>query len=202
MMRGLLSLFGAAALALSLASCGGDDAPKHPGTPENPLVAEPAEPEAPAAGRSNEAAAAPAEEEQGEEEQGEPGFQALVDRQSSDPRSRFSPCNLVSKPRAGAILGTRVAQPVEAPQGPTCIYRDRGGTMFVSLAVQQGGFGAVRDEIDRLRQVSVGDRRAYCGVHGAPMLYLPLAGGRVLSVSAQCDIAKRFASTAVPRLDG
>jgi hypothetical protein len=50
--------------------------------------------------------------------------------------------------------------------------------------------------------VSVADRQAYCGVHGAPMLYLPLAQGRVLSVSAQCDVAKRFASTAVPRLDG
>jgi Protein of unknown function (DUF3558) len=179
------TLLTVAALAAALAGCGESErAPA--GSPDNPLVSgaqrDGTDPDAP--GRTA------------------PGYRDLVSNQSQRPGHRLSPCTLVTKKQAEGIVGGALLDPLEAPQGPTCIYRDRGGTMFVSLAVQHGGFGAVRDEIDRLRQVSVGDRRAYCGVHGAPMLYLPLAGGRVLSVSAQCDIAKRFASTAVPRLDG
>jgi hypothetical protein len=33
------------------------------------------------------------------------------------------------------------------------------------------------------------------------MLYMPLSGGRVLSVAARCKVAKRFALTALGRLN-
>ena len=71
---------------------------------------------------------------------------------------------------------------------------------FVTSA--QGEFRSVRRDVDRLRRVPVGDRSAYCGVHGAPMLFVPLGQGRMLSVTAQCEVAKSFARFAVPRLDG
>ena len=157
-----------------------------PGSPENPLVSQAehdgTDPDAPGAGR--------------------PNYRTLVDRQSGSPAERSSSCAFVTKRQAQRIVGSDLLDPVEAPQGPTCIYRDRGGTTFITVAVQDGGFGALRDDVRRLRRVSVADRRAYCGVYGAPMLFLPLAGGRVLSVTAQCEVAMQFARRALPRLDG
>ena len=92
---------------------------------------------------------------------------------------------------------------MEAPQGPTCIYRDRSGKAFVTLAVQQGEFSS-RAARRRPPASGHGGRPvpAYCGVHGAPMLYVPLGQGRMLSVTAQCELAKSFARSAVQRLDG
>lgn len=182
--RSLLVLL--ASLAAALGGCGGESEPAPAGSPENPLVSsaqrDGTDPDAPGQPR--------------------PGYRDLVRSQSSRPESRESPCALVTKKQAETIVGAALLDPLEAPQGPTCIYRDRSSKTFVSVAIQEGGFGALWGDIDRLRRVSVADRQAYCGVHGAPMLYLPLAQGRVLSVSAQCAVARRFASTAVPRLDG
>ena len=66
----------------------------------------------------------------------QPGYQALVENQDKDPRSRFTPCNLVTKAQARAILGTPILEPSEGAQGPTCIYRSEDGKAFVTLAVQ------------------------------------------------------------------
>ena len=65
--------------------------------------------------------------------------------------------------------------PVEAPQGPTCIYRPRTGKDLIAVAVQETDFGALRRQIKRIHRVDVGDRTAYCGSYGQPMLYVPLA---------------------------
>jgi len=133
---------------------------------------------------------------------GKPDFRSLVDRQSDDPAQRDSPCAFVTRRQAQEIVGSSLLDPVEAPQGPTCIYRDRSGKTFVTVALQDVGFGALRDDVHRLRRVSVADRRAYCGVYGSPMLFLPLDAGRVLSVTAHCEVAMRFARSAARRLDG
>jgi hypothetical protein len=176
------------AASLALAACGDSETAKSPpGSPDNPLVSQAqsdgSDPDAPG--------------------QTKPGYKALVADQTSDPGSvKDSPCALVTKKQAQEAVGMRLLDPMEAPQGPTCIYRDRAGKTFVTLAVQQGEFRSVRRDVDRLRRVSVGDRSAYCGVHGAPMLYVPLGQGRMLSVTAQCEVAKSFARFAVPRLDG
>ena len=194
--RRIGSALAALALLAGLASgCGsGDDASSAaPGSPEKPLVAKIPDQVA-AGGRSNEGNAA-------DGQQG-PGYEELVDKQASQPRSDFTPCNLVTADRAASILGAALEPPVEAPQGPTCIYRTRDGKQFVALAVQSLDFGTVRSQIARPRQVDVAGRTAYCGRHGQPMLYLPLSGGRVLSVSGACDVALRFASTAVDGLRG
>lgn len=176
-------------LALAAGGCAGDrDEPEAngpPGSSDNPLVSgavrDGSDPDAPGGAR--------------------PGYRDLVADQPARPSSRRSPCALVSKRQAERIVGGALLDPFEAPQGPTCVYRDRTGRTFVTIATQRQDFRRLRRETDRLRPVSVADRRAYCGVHGAPVLYLPLRDGRVLSVAAQCGVAVRFARAAAPRLD-
>ena len=131
---------------------------------------------------------------------GAPSFKTLLERQSSKPRSRFTPCSLVTRAQAGAILGTPVLVPREAPQGPTCIYRSRKGDDFITLAVQPGSFSALKRQLSRPQSIEVGGRSAFCGAHGQPMLYVQLSRERVLSVGAPCPVAKRFATRAMARL--
>jgi hypothetical protein len=173
-------LAGLASAALAAGGCGGESAPPPaPGSPERPLEA-----------RRTPPGAAPAT----------PGYKALVKEQSRRPRRRFTPCNLVTERQAQAIVGAAMRDPVEAAQGPTCIYRSRDGRSFVTVAVQALRFDAIRPRLRLRRRVAVAGRTAYCGTYGQPMLYLPLPRGRVLSVAAQCPIARRFAARAVRQL--
>jgi len=177
----------ATALLAALTACGSDGPSKAaPGTPENPLVAKP-----PSAGGATSEGTGAA-----------PDFERLVDQQRTTPvrRDAANPCGLVTKAQAQAILGSRLLDPLLAPQGPTCIYRDRSGRSFATISMQSLDFAAVRPEIRRLQRVDVAERRAYCGVHGQPVLYLPFSRGRVLSVTAPCDVAARLARRAVPHL--
>jgi hypothetical protein len=186
----LIALVTASAL---LSACGGSDKAA-PGSPQNPLVGKPTQ-TAPG-GRSNEAQAHSRASSE------EPGYQTLLERQSSKPASRFTPCNLVSRTQAKAILGGPVQAPFEAPQGPTCIYRSQSGKSFITLAVQPLDFDRVKKQMRSRQAVEVGNRSAYCGTYGQPMLYVSLSGRRVLSVAAPCDVAKQFAARAVARLEG
>jgi hypothetical protein len=180
-----------------LPACGGDDSKPSaaPGSPENPLVAQPGP--TPVGERANEAAAPP-----GGAKGTQPGYEGLVESQSGRPRSRFTPCNLVSEGEAQAIFGSATEAPLEAQQGPTCVYRTRSGNGFVTIAVQPLRFEQVRPLLRQPRRVAVSDRVAYCGQHGQAMLYMPLAGSRVLSVAGPCAVATRFAAKAVERLNG
>jgi hypothetical protein len=187
-MARLRTLMSIAAAATLVAACGdAGDGASPPGSPENPLVAQ-SQPE-----RANEGAVA-AEEKQ--------GFQAILENQrQKPPESRFTPC-LVSRAQARAFLGAPVVAPVEAPQGPTCIYRSEDGDAFVTVAVQSLDIDQLKRELQLPRAMAIADRRAYCGRHGQPMLYVSLSGNRVLSVGAPCSVARRFATTAVARLSG
>ena len=184
----------------ALAGCGGGpsaSATPAPGTPENPLVAQKAEPSAD--GGAQEPSTSSEPPAQGEPSV-TPGYGRLVENQASSPQSRFTPCNLVTENEAQSILGVPVRAPLEAPQGPTCLYRTRTGNGQIALAVQTADFGAIKRKLRSLRRVAVGDREAYCGTYGQPMLYLPLSSGRVLSVAAQCDVATSFATKALSHL--
>jgi len=110
------------------------------------------------------------------------------------------PCSLVTKAQARAIIGVAILEPLEAPQGPTCIYQSRSGKRFITLTVQTTDFAMHKAQMRKRRNVTVSDRVALCGSLGRPMLYLPLNGGRVLSISGPCDMATRFAAKAEPRL--
>jgi hypothetical protein len=184
--RFLLTVVAIAAGGVLLPACGGDDesaggAPK--GSPENPLVAKMPD----SASSETPSGAAP-------------GYQELVERQSRRPGTEFTPCNLVSKGQARAMFGAPIQDPVEAPQGPTCIYRTQAGKGFVTLAVQTADFERLRPQLRRSRRVEVAERFAYCGEHGQEMLYVPLSHGQVLSVAAPCSMARKFAATALRQL--
>jgi hypothetical protein len=189
-----LCLTALATIGAALTACGGSSpTPPAPGSPEKPLVAEQTRlGGVDATGRSNEAA--------GSVSQAKPGYDALVKKQPRHPRSRFTPCNLVTVAQARAIIGAPMLDPVEAPQGPTCIYRTRNGKSFVSVAVQANDFNKLKPRLRLRQRVAVANRTAYCGTYGQPMLYVPLSGGRVLSIAAHCAIAKQFAIRAVRQL--
>ena len=204
------ALAAALALLLLLAACGGDPAPSEPapGTPENPLVAgteggaatgEPGAEGTATKPRTKTAAPGGAQKRATTPGAGSaPGYAELLGRQSRRPRSRFAPCNLVTEARAQAIVGAPMQAPLEAPQGPTCIYRTRTGGRFITLAVQNTPVRALRPRLRHARELVVSGRPAYCA--GGSTLFVPLARSRVLAVAAPCSLARRFAAEAVMRL--
>ncbi len=185
-----LAMLLAATVALAVAGCGSDEgsskAPK--GSPQNPIAAVTPDPQ----GLTGEGGGNPAK----------PDYQRLLDSQRDAPPQgkRDNPCALVTKAQAQAILGGKLMDPVSMPQGPTCIYRNRSNARYATISVQARSFAALRRQLKRAQRVDVADRRAYCGVHGRPMLYASLGGGKVLSIAAQCDAAVRLARRAGARL--
>jgi|GEM_PF-2564580 len=115
-------------------------------------------------------------------------------------RSARRPCSLVTRSQAAAIIGAPILEPLEAPQGPTCIYQTASRKRAITLTVQSTSFARLRAQISNRRKIAVADREAVCGRYGQPMLYLPLGGRRVLTVSGPCATASRFAAKAVPHL--
>jgi hypothetical protein len=192
-----LSVIPALAAAALLASCGGGDAkPKPPpGSPENPLRAQQGPSRSTASSRLNETDAATRPTPSAK-----PGYQKLLAQQKAKPRSRFTPCNLVSESQARAILGGPIEKPLEAPQGPTCIYRTTAGDRFITMAVQDAGYAALKKQLRKQQPLTIGDRQAVCGTFGNPMLYVQVSTKRVLTISAPCPTARRFAAKAVEQL--
>jgi hypothetical protein len=190
---GLLALAGA---AITVTACGGSSKPPPaPGSPQKPLVAKQTGPsdDSNPSGRSNEAASSTPKAKRGSKSSGS--------GQSRDPQGRVTPCDLVTNGQAHALIGQPMLAPVEAAQGPTCIYRSRDGRSFVTLAVQSLDFKRdVKPHLELPRRVAVSKHKAYCGTYGQPMLYVPLSGGRVLSVAAHCALARQFAVRALGRL--
>jgi hypothetical protein len=176
-------LLGLIAIAGILAACGGKDASGGPGSKADPLVAShhTAKPETgPEGGRA--ATAKP------------PGVTLGAGAAGA------APCTLVSRADASAILGTKVRKPLEAPQGPTCIYRSDDKRRFITLAVQSADLVQLKRQVRKPERVVVSDRTGFCGEYGQPMLYVPLARGEVLSVAGPCGVARRFAAKALEQL--
>ncbi|MDP8910193.1 MAG: DUF3558 domain-containing protein [Chloroflexota bacterium] len=126
-----------------------------------------------------------------------PDYRSLVDNQRRRSRKRFSPCDLVKRSDVRAILGEAILEPYEAPQGPTCIFRTRSRGKLVTLAVQAASIAQLKRQLQRVRRTTIGAHRAYCGVLGQPVLYVPLRRHRVLMIAAPCQTARRFASAAL-----
>jgi hypothetical protein len=199
---------------LGLGGCGGDTTGETPGSAAKPLSALPAH--APGAtgesggspsrnhGPSDAAPASAVQATRPQRARGvdpeRPSYGALLSQQSSHPRRRFTPCQLVSRSQAQVILGSPVLVPQEAPQGPTCIYQTKARKTFIAVAMQATNFSKLRPRLRHRRRVTVRGLTAYCASYGRPMLYLPLGRGRVLSVTGPCAVAQRFAVSAVTRL--
>lgn len=191
--KDILRLLCAVATSVLLAACGDDERPGAApvGTPENPAVARPQARETEPANRRKPGA---------RRATATPGYESLVGSQKSRPHQRFTPCNLVTKTQAQAILGSRILTPKEASLGPTCIYQTPRATKFVTLAVQSADMADLKRRLREIRRVEISSRPAFCGRLGQAVLYLPLAGVRVLSISAPCATAQRFAAIALSRL--
>jgi hypothetical protein len=199
-MRRVLIIIALLSAAATLAACGGSKPAAAPGSADNPLTGKPQETK----GGVRVGEPAPTNPDSS----GGSRYETLVEGQSDAPRDQFTPCNLVTQRQARAIVGSQLEQPFEAPQGPTCIYRSRDGRTQVTLAVQTIDFKTIKHQVRGLRSITVGDRAGYCGYYGQPMLYVPLTGGRLLSIATppkapgagQCGIGRDFAKLALPRL--
>jgi hypothetical protein len=114
----------------------------------------------------------------------------------------LNPCTLVSRSEAQAIVGKAVGKPVDAPQGPTCIYTPKGAKSLITLSVEATDFSKVQPQSqlrDRM-SVKVHGHTAYCGVAGSPTMIVPLTSGHFLVVTAPCPIAASFAGKALARI--
>jgi hypothetical protein len=119
---------------------------------------------------------------------------------ATTPISARRPCTLVTKRQARALIGVPIQEPLQAAQGPTCIYRSVTGDRFVTLAVQDTSLGRLRAQLHGSRRVDVAHRTGYCGTLGRPLLHVAVTPRRVLTVSAPCRLAARFAVRAVSSL--
>ncbi len=157
-----------------------------------------AESTAQAAGGSDESSAAPTSQEgaashAAKKESGAAGTVLAAG-------SQLNPCTLVSVAAAQSITGGLIQDRVEAPLGPTCIYRLSNTHSSITLAVESQKLSQIAHHMTQRRQLDIGGRRAFCGKLGTQMIFVPLASGRILNVTAPCSIAQRFAQLALSRL--
>ena len=133
----------------------------------------------------------------------QPGYQDAR-RRAGREAARAASRRATSSPRRrrARSSASRCATPLEAPQGPTCIYRSRRRRRVRHAGGAAGRVSAAASRSSQARRGSrpAGRRRATAGTTARPMLYVPLARGRVLSVAAPCDVARRFAPAAVQQL--
>jgi hypothetical protein len=123
----------------------------------------------------------------------------IDDEVSTTGAKPLDPCSLVTRAQAQAIVGKPVGPPVDAPQGPTCVYTASGFKGPITLAVVATDFSTVKPQAklrDRM-SVTVSGHPAYCGVAGAPTMVVPLTPEKFLTVVAPCPIAASFAATAL-----
>jgi hypothetical protein len=116
--------------------------------------------------------------------------------------SILSPCTLVTRSEAQAILGQPIAGLQKAVQGPTCIYRQRNTKRLITVALQHVRLTAAQQRGKQVVRVNVAGHKGYCLKQGTLMMLVPLRDGQVLNVSAACPIAARFATKALARLGG
>lgn len=130
-----------------------------------------------------------------------PGASSAVTTSAAS--SQLDPCTLVTVSEAESITGGTIANPVEAPQGPTCIYKLSGSKSWITLSVEsRTDIAKLTGLMKNAQKFSVGTDSGTCGQLDTDNLFLSLTGGRVLHVTAPCAIAEKIATTAVGRLGG
>jgi hypothetical protein len=117
-----------------------------------------------------------------------------------DDQGAFNPCTLVSVAEAQAIVGGRIAGRIDAPLGPTCVYKLGGSKADITLTVEALRFSQVTRVMTKRKPVMIRHRAAYCGRLGIDVLLVPLGTSQLLNVTAPCAIAQRFAALALSRL--
>lgn len=112
----------------------------------------------------------------------------------------LDPCSLVTRSEVESAAGATLSAGVEAPLGPSCIFKRGGRAPDIALAVVPLSFAEARHSLPRPEAVTVGAHTAYCGGPAHAVLLVSVAPGRVLSVSAPCSVARRIAAIAIGRL--
>ena len=120
------------------------------------------------------------------------------DNQTTHPVA-LDPCRLVGRSQAQAIAGEAVTSAIEAPLGPTCIYKLRS-QKEITLSVQTVNYSQVTRHLQKRQPLSIASHAGYCGTLGTQMLFLRLANGQVLNVTAPCGMARQLAAVAVGHL--
>lgn len=110
------------------------------------------------------------------------------------------PCQLITKREASSVLHAAIADPHEAPLGPTCILEAKSGAVMATIAVENIAFDQVRPRVTALVASSAAGRSTYCGTLGQPTLWAPLAPASALVIVAPCSQAQALASLALSRL--
>ncbi len=109
----------------------------------------------------------------------------------------LNPCTLVTASEARSITAGAVVGTLEAPLGPTCIYRSSNSKAAnITMTVESLKLSQVTHRMSKSTQFSVKSHPAYCGRLGPQMLFVPLANGQVLNVVAPCSVARQFAALA------
>jgi hypothetical protein len=125
---------------------------------------------------------------------------ALVDHDGSAATATVDPCKLVTLHEAQSITNGAITGSLEAPLGPTCVYRASRAKSDVTVAVETLRPAQVARSMTGRQTVTIDGHKAYCGRLGSPMLYVVLPGARMLHITAPCPVAQRFAATALSRL--
>lgn len=181
----LVALLALAAPVTAVGAILGRDDPL--GSPQNPLVAPPLDPDTVSAaaekGHLNEARAPQLGQDEAQQSQ--------------------HPCKLVTAAEASAIFDAEVSKPVEAPLGPSCIFRSGAREDFVSVSLQRMDKRHLAPLIEEREKLAVGELTGYCGPGEGSNLLVPLSGGQVLTVeggTGGCDLSKAFALKALGRI--
>jgi hypothetical protein len=116
--------------------------------------------------------------------------------------SVLSPCTLVTRSEARAILGRPIVGLKKAAQGPTCIYRQQDSKRLITVSLQHLELSPAQQRGKQVVRVNLRGHKGYCLKQGTLMMLVPLRDGQVLNVSAACPIAAQYASKALARLGG
>jgi hypothetical protein len=111
----------------------------------------------------------------------------------------LNPCTLVTAREVQTIAHRHVTSRIEAPLGPTCIYK-LGDHREITLAVEAGSFSQRVSQLHRRKRVTIRGRPGYCGVVGGPTLYVEVRHGWILDIAAECGVATKMAAKALARL--
>jgi len=129
-----------------------------------------------------------------------PTPQTTSDEKSTSAATQPNPCQLVSLPQAQTITGGAVTSRIEAPLGPTCIYKRSGSGPGITLAIESMSFAQATRHMEKRQAIVIHSRQAYCGHLGSQLLVVRLGRTQLLNVTAPCGIAQRFAALALSRL--
>jgi hypothetical protein len=122
------------------------------------------------------------------------------DDQSSTGAKGLNPCTLVSHAQAQTATGTALHEGIEAPLGPTCIFRPRGDGAEITLALELAKLGQASQALHAPRRFTIEGRAAFCAQGPQHTLVMSVRPGQVLTVTAPCKAAVRLASIVVGRL--